>query len=224
MRIRIPRLIPLMGAEEATTTNATTSTAPVTTSNVSTTEGWTGTKPAVTSDPEKEPDSFSREYVEKVRSESAGYRTKLRETESQLEALAAKVKEFEKAQMSEAEKLKTEAEEYKEKFSSLQTEVTRLKYESTVTAVAAGQNFNDPRDALELIDKSELEYEDGVPTEKSVKKALKALVDSKPYLIRQGSFGSADGGPRSPSTETFQDKVRRYADERIKAGAVPRTR
>lgn len=52
-------------------------------------------------EPEPSPETFDREYVEKLRKEAATYRTKLKE----LEPIAQKAKELEDAQKSEAEKM-----------------------------------------------------------------------------------------------------------------------
>lgn len=49
---------------------------------------------------QKQPDSFSREYVEKLRRENAGYRTKLKE----LEPVAAELKKKQEASKSDLEK------------------------------------------------------------------------------------------------------------------------
>lgn len=70
-----------------------------------------------------EPDTFDREYVEKLRKEAASYRTKLKE----LEPLAQKAQELEEQGKSELEKLTGKLTDTEQKLTSTEARVLRME-------------------------------------------------------------------------------------------------
>ena len=78
-----------------------------------------------------------RKQLEKARKDAAGYRTKLRE----LEPIAAKAKELEDAQKSEAQKLTERAEAAERSAADSQREMTRLRVLTEVNLPADLHEF-----------------------------------------------------------------------------------
>jgi hypothetical protein len=78
-----------------------------------------------------------RKQLEKARKDAAGYRTKLRE----LEPIAAKAKELEDAQKSEAQKLTERAELAERTASEAQREMSRLRVLSEINLPADLHEF-----------------------------------------------------------------------------------
>lgn len=74
-------------------------------------------------DSQPEPDTFDRDYVEKLRKEAASYRTKLKE----LEPLAQRAKELEDAKKSETEKLAEKLTAAEKKALDASSSVLRLE-------------------------------------------------------------------------------------------------
>jgi len=120
-------------------------------------------------DPER-----AQHTIETLRAES-----KQREDESR--ALAAKLKEFEDANLSESERLKKDAEEGKREAADLTTSLreTRLKLGIYVASTEVG--CTDPELALAAIDRTKIKFdESGEPT--NLKDELEALLERKPIL------------------------------------------
>lgn len=78
-----------------------------------------------------------RKQLEKARKDAAGYRTKLRE----LEPIAAKAKELEDAQKTEAQKLTERAEAAERMAADSQREMTRLRVLSEISLPADLHEF-----------------------------------------------------------------------------------
>ena len=134
-----------------------------------------------------QPKTFDAEYVEKLRRESAEYRTKLRKLEQDAERQR-------KATMSEAEKAVLEAESRGR--SSATAEFGRRLAAAEFKAKAA-QAGADADGFLDLIDVSKFVGEDGEPDSKAIDAAVKRLPK------RVSDAASFDGGARraAPSTD-----------------------
>lgn len=165
--------------EETTTEQAEqqpeeTETAPVV--EVTTTDPW--------SDPEA-----ARKEIEKLRKESASYRTKAKE----LEPLAKKAKALEDAQKSDAERLGEQLTAAQERA----TKAVRSAVASKVEALAA-RDFADPEDAAGALDLASYVDDDGVIDTVAIKADLVELLKRKPH------WGQPDEGPRSPRPDRTQ--------------------
>ena len=148
--------------------------------------------------------SFDQPYVDSIRSESAKYRKRAQDAE-------AKLKEHDQEQMSELEKAQSVATDANAKVEGLENLLAGERTRNTVTLEATKMNFQDPADALSLLDVSDLNMDEETkrPTTKSVQGALKTLVKDKPYLLKEAPKpGSADGGAGGSAGElTEEEKI-----------------
>jgi len=114
--------------------------------------------------------------LKRARREAASYRTKLRDAE-------AAQAEREKGKLSDLERLQAELNETKQALAETQRLAQERLVRNAVLAAAARVGFNDPDDAMRLIDQGTLEVrEDG--SVDGVEKAIQAIAKSKPYLVR----------------------------------------
>jgi hypothetical protein len=170
-------------------------------------------------DPAPEPKSFDQEYVDSLRSESAKYRKRAQDAE-------AKVKEHDQAQMGELEKAQADAAIAEKRSEQLTNLLGAERTRNAVTLEATKMKFQDPSDALAMIDIDDLNYDEetGKPSTKSVQGALGKLAKAKPYLIEGvTSPGSADGGADGGTGAVTQEqKIAQYAKEQQERyGSVP---
>jgi hypothetical protein len=182
-------------------------------------------------DGDKDPITFSQEDMSKVRSEAAGHRVKGKETATALEAVQAELKELKQAEMSEIEKLKSDLEDSQKAATEAETariaalaDATSFKIHTSVTLAAIEAGFQDPEDALGMISQDELVDDEGQVVTKTIKARLKALADKKPYLLKQPTSGSGDGGPtgRPEDADSDEAQVKAYHDQFLAGGRVSR--
>lgn len=115
------------------------------------------------------------------------------------------------------DKDKTELQRATDRSSELEQELTTLK--ESVKALRLGNAFlsantytwHDPDLALAQVDKDLLELDDdGTPSKESLKKALKALADKRPYLVKSATpAASGDPGPAKSRNAEKDSKSRR---------------
>ncbi|MEU2674213.1 hypothetical protein ABZ622_36190 [Streptomyces sp. NPDC007164] len=152
-------------------------------------ETETAPKAEVTrADPWSDPEA-ARKEIEKLRKESASYRTKAKE----LEPLAKRAQELEDAQKSEAERLG-------EQLTAAQgraVKAVRTAVASKVEALAA-KDFADPEDAAGALDLAAYVDDDGAIDSEAIKRDLADLLKRKPHWARP------DEGPRSPRPDRTQ--------------------
>ncbi|MHC3427181.1 hypothetical protein [Streptomyces sp. DT18] len=140
-------------------------------------------------DPWADPAAARRE-IERLRKESASYRTKARE----LEPLAAKARELEDAQKSEAERLTEQLAAERERAAT----ATRSAVSARVEALAA-RTFADPEDAAGALDLTAYVAADGAIDTDRIKADLDDLLKRKPHWARPD-----DSGPRRPAPDRTQ--------------------
>lgn len=140
------------------------------------------------SDPWDDP-AAARKEIERLRKESAGYRTKAKE----LEPLAKRAQELEDAQKSEAERLAGQLTAAQERAAK----ATRTAVAAKVEALAASQ-FADPEDAAGALDLASFVDEDGSIDTAAIKTELSALLKRKPH------WAKAPEGPRRPAPDRSQ--------------------
>ena len=163
--------------------------------------------------------TFDQSYVDSIRSESAKYRKRAQDAEEQ-------VKKHDQAQMSELEKAQSLATEADAKVEGLENLLAGERTRNTVTLEATKMNFQDPADALSLLDVSDLNMDEETkrPTTKSVQGALKTLVKDKPYLLKEAQKpGSADGGAGGGAGELTEEEKIAAHEKRLQEqyGSVP---
>lgn len=132
----------------------------------------------------------ARKEIEKLRREAAKHRTKAKE----LEPLAAKAREAEEAQKSEAERLASQLQAAEERIAGIQQRTVRAE----VKALAA-ESFADPEDAHAFLDLTAYVDDDGGIDTDAISSDLKDLLKRKPHLAK-----AQDTGPRSPRPDRTQ--------------------
>lgn len=149
--------------------------------------------------------------LERTRKALAKANREAAERRKKLEAYEAEEQKRREAEMSELEKAQEAARAAEaEKQAALQR-ASEMVLRSSIITEAAALNFADPNDAYVLLDKSDLIVEEGKV--EGLSDALKALAESKPYMIRADKnppkLGAANpGGGANPAGET--DAERRY--------------
>ncbi len=166
--------------------------------------------PEVEGQEKAKPDTFSREYVEELRRESAKYRTSAKDLTKQVEARDATLKEHEDAGKSEVERLTAENTTLVQSLKDRDTAMVDQAIRIEVERAAAIAGVINPEAAYRLINHDDLEYEDGKVA--GVDKALKTLLKNEPYLVRQ----DAESPPPDPgSGGTPIDSTTSSADEEL---------
>jgi membrane protein involved in colicin uptake len=127
--------------------------------------------------------------IRKANSEAKSLRDRLKV----LEPLAAKAKELEDAQKTEAERLNDQLAAQRERAER----AVRAAVASKVEALA--REFADPEDAVGSLDLATYVDEDGVIDTDAIKEALADLLKRKPHWARPD-----EGGPRRPLPDRTQ--------------------
>lgn len=140
-------------------------------------------------DPWADPAAARRE-IEKLRKESAGWRTKYQETRP----LAQKAQELEDAQKSEQERLTEQLSAAEQRIQQFRQRAVR----SEVKALAAAE-FADPEDAHAFLDLNSYVDDDGDVDTAAIQQDLKYLLKRKPHLAKP-----ADTLPRAPKADRTQ--------------------
>lgn len=174
--------------------------------------------------------TFDAVYVKKLRAEAAEARVKAKEANAELASSQAKLREREQADMTDVEKMRSDLELAQTALATATTErdsaASSLRDErinSAVIVKATSLGFNDPSDALSMIDVSELTDDEGAVKPKAVTGALEKLAKQKPYLVGSGK-GSGDGGPlgKTPPDPKSPEAMRAgYAKHFKKQGRIP---
>jgi len=187
---------------------------------------------AETKESKEEPETFSKEYVEKLRKEAAGHRVKNSETATALEVAEAKLKEIEQKDMDELEKAKADLKDALAAQTKAESEKTAavadaasLKISTAVTLAAIEAGFNDPEDVLGMVSQDDLVDDDGEINKKAIKARIKSLGEKKPYLLKQAGSGSGDGAPTGKLGDkgTEEELIKAHHEKFLAGGRVART-
>lgn len=171
--------------------------------------------------------TFSQAYVDTLRAENASRRVKAKESDERATAAEKELAKIKQSEMNDLEKATTNLETANETATSATAraetaEATLLaeRIRFAVTIAASGAGFEDPTDALSMISQDDLVDDEGGISDKKVKARLKALADSKPYLLKTAGSGSGDGGGRGkPADETsFDAKQAAYLKDMTTTG------
>ena len=115
----------------------------------------------------EQPETFDREYVEKLRKENASYRTKAKEAQ---EAAEKAKTDAERAKLDDIERLKAEKADAEKRAAEIEARAIAAERRAALTGKVA-----DPQAALKLLDESEHLGDDG-----SVN--VDKLLESYPFL------------------------------------------
>ena len=100
----------------------------------------------------------------------------------QIEAYEAAEAQRKQAEMTEIEKAQAQAEQARKQYEALRAQSRQVAAESAIINEAAKLNFSDPADAVTLLFAAVEFDENGKPV--NVQEAVKALSESKPYLLK----------------------------------------
>lgn len=174
--------------------------------------------------------TFDAAYVKKLRAEAANARVKAKEANDELTSTQAELRKREQADMSDVEKMRSDLEAAQTALETATTErdsaASSLKSErinSAVIVEATSLGFNDPSDALSMIDVDNLVDDEGAVKPKAVTGALEKLAKRKPYLVGTGK-GSGDGGPlgsKPADPKSPEAQKTRYTEHFKKQGRIP---
>lgn len=153
--------------------------------------------PAPETGPDGKPFDAARAMstIEALRAEIKG----LKGTQKERDELAAKLREIEDANKSEAERAVQKAAEAEQKLSQAEGRLRGMAIRVAVaeSATAAGISPENVKAALRLLDQDAIELDDdGQP--KNVEQALKALVKEFPLLAGTTGNGGARSTPPTP--------------------------
>lgn len=157
--------------------------------------------------------TYTQAYVDALRAESAGYRTKAKELEDR-EAERAK------EQMSDIDRANAELAEEKGKREAAENQLVIERKRGAILAAASAAKFLDPSDALAHIDLSSIQMtQDGEPHKGSVESAVKRIAEEKKYLI--SGPGSADGGFKGDHPKPDDERMKAHQEDIQRRGGVP---
>jgi hypothetical protein len=151
----------------------------------------------------------------------------LTEKAKKAEELSKKEEEAIKAKLEEEKKFKELLDLEKQKVDALEKQLSRSKVDSAITTEAVKAGFENPEDALRLIDREAVQAgEEGTPL--GIAEAIKALAENKPYLVGKTNLGSGTPANQPPvkiklsdaQNPEFYQKHEKEVDEAFKSGNI----
>lgn len=162
-------------------------------------------QPAPTpNDGEQFDEARARALIEKLRP----FERQASRLERELAAERAKVAEFEKAKLTETERLQQERDEALARTKAAEARAQERAIRADVVTAAAKLNIVDPDAAYKLLDASQIEL-DANDDPKNVEKLLADLVKAKPYLVGQTASTSPMNPQRGTADVAETDEQRR---------------
>jgi hypothetical protein len=172
------------------------------------TENPTGSEQDGETDEEQKRAALDR----KLARENQALRKRLRESEG-------KVKEFEEAQLSEQERQQKRLAELEQMYNSAEARLRESALSMAITNEAMRLNIIDPPAAIQLIDRSGLEYDSETNSYTGVEEAVASLVTEKSYLVKQDA-PQKDAAPANPArrrTRLTRESLAEMTDAEIAA-------
>ena len=133
------------------------------------------------------------------------------------QAAEARVAEYEKAAMTEGERVKAEAAEARAQAENARAELRQTRVEYAVRAKAAEMGVVDPEAAFRLLDLGTFDPDDPTLLAKQVEAALADLVGRKPYLKGATNATSPANGPTRAAKGLTADDLRRMSQDEVAA-------
>ena len=154
-------------------------------------------EPGTETEPNQQPTDPTGETPEELKAELEETRKALKSANREsatrrkkLEELEGKEKERQDAELSEMEKLQKQIDELNAGKEKAEKEARSIQIKAAVISEASILNFNDPKDAFALVDRSQFEIDgDNVA---GVKEALQELAKNKPYMIKKAKTVSGN--------------------------------
>ena len=159
---------------------------------------------------------------DKEKKNAAGLKSALQKEREARKQLEKEMKELRKFREEKENEDKTELQKAQDKADKLEKEhqqalekLRDTQLDFAISAAARKSKFRDIDDALRLINRSEIEFDDdGEFDTKAVEKAVKAVADAKPHLVLSdgesapsgSKFGGKKKGDKKASEETLKSK------------------
>lgn len=173
-------------------------------------------QPAGSGDNGREPNDADRDHLtaelREARQDAGKYRRQLREVQRELEALRADADKG-KGEQDDDTRAK-ELEDARREREQLSTRLRRVSLRAAVAANAPSLKLIDVDAALALLPADDVEWDGDEPTEDSVKDALAALLDAKPFLRATDEPGRAPAGTGRTGGSGGQDPPKQTDAER----------
>lgn len=152
--------------------------------------------------------------LREARQDAGKYRRQLREVQRELEELRAKA-DAGQGKQDDDDEAKAQLEQARTEREQLTSRLRRVSLRAAVAANANALKIVDVDTALALLDSDELEWDGDEPTEASVKDALAALLDAKPFLrVAEQPPGVAPAGTGRTGGSGGQDPPKATPAER----------
>jgi hypothetical protein len=141
-------------------------------------------------------------------------RKSARDALKRAEAAEAKLKALEEDKLSETERAALKIGELERKLVERETAILERTVLASVMESASRLGFANPRVAFQLLDRSEIEYDEG-GAPKNIEPLLKDLLKAEPYLASAHArpTGSIDGGTRGSPGLTLEQINRMTPEE-----------
>jgi len=147
-------------------------------------------------------DSFSKEYVKKLREENSKWRRNTRELEDKFNDLE---KQRKLEEMNEVERAKAIAQEAETKRAEIERRFKEMQVKTDIIELASDMGFRNPSYAAKILDVSMLigdEY-----SKENVLEKLEELKINAPYLIKPTSTPKGPGESEKPSRLPEQSEL-----------------
>lgn len=144
-------------------------------------------------------DTFPRVYVEELRRESAGYRTRAQQAEKELQT--------------EREKAQKKRQEVEAKLTAAEQRLNESIVSTALVVEATRMGFHDPEDAVRLADISNVKLTEAGKAE-GVAEALQALATKKPHLLKGRGVSDASASGEASTGRTMNEVIRNAAGRR----------
>lgn len=157
---------------------------------------------------EKEQKTFSADYVEALRTESAKYRTELRDIQGRFKTIEEELTGLKKGQQTDEEKRAAELKAAQDRAEAAEQRVRATATRAAVEREARKLEIIDEDVAYRLLDHDKIEYDaDGVPM--NLETMLKDLVKVKTFLVGKPDEGKkgVPGSPKGDGTAKTKAEV-----------------
>lgn len=137
-----------------------------------------------------------------------------RDAEAQARTAKEELTKLQNAQLSEAEKQTKRLTDLERAQTDWTRERSELLLSTAVERQATKLGFADPADAMNLLRRTDIEFEtDGTP--KNVEKLLKDLIKAKPYLAGAGTPGADLGSSGDGGSVLTREQISKMSAEEI---------
>lgn len=170
---------------------------------------------------EEENEESEEEEEESEKPDAAGLKSALKKERDARKAFEKELKELRKFREEIEDKNKTETQRLEERatkaeeaLEAAQTSLRNQQLDFEISAAARKVRFRDIDDALRLIPRDEIEFDDdGNLDKKAVEKAVKAIADKKPHLVLSegegAPSGSKFGGSKKSDRKATADQLKK---------------